>query len=228
MSVQGNYQPFPSSRERANQSGGTSQTAVRKAISQVIQERHSARGALLDVGCGAGELWNLLQDRFDRYIGADLVRYERFPAEGRFHLVDLDCSQLPIPNGSVDVVASVETIEHVENPRAFMRELARVLKPGGFLYVSTPNQLSALSKLTLILKNQFNAFQEGPGLYPAHLTALLEIDLLRIARECGLRHPDVIYTNHGRIPLTARHWPSFCGGRLFSDNIMLVARKGSE
>jgi 2-polyprenyl-3-methyl-5-hydroxy-6-metoxy-1,4-benzoquinol methylase len=44
-----------------------------------------------------------------------------------------------------DVVASVETIEHLENPRAFMRQLARVVKPGGVVIVSTPNQLSLLT-----------------------------------------------------------------------------------
>ena len=68
-----------------------------------------------------------------------------------------------------------------------MRQLTRVVKPGGVVIVTTPNQLSLLSKMTLVLKNQFNAFQSGS--YPAHLTALLEIDLVRMARECGLAEP---------------------------------------
>ncbi len=51
------------------------------------------------------------------------------------------------------------------------------------MIVTTPNQLSLLSKLTLVLKNEFNAFQAGS--YPAHLTALLEADLRRIGVECG-------------------------------------------
>jgi 2-polyprenyl-3-methyl-5-hydroxy-6-metoxy-1,4-benzoquinol methylase len=119
----------------------------------------------------------------------------------------------------------VETIEHLENPRAFVRELARLAKPGGTVLVTTPNQLSLLSKLTLLTRNQFNAFQEAPGLYPAHITALLEVDLRRIARETGLEGVEVHYSGFGRIPFTARHWPRPLQGRAFSDNVALLARR---
>jgi 2-polyprenyl-3-methyl-5-hydroxy-6-metoxy-1,4-benzoquinol methylase len=105
-----------------------------------------------------------------------------------------------------------------------MRQLARVAKPGGVVIVTTPNQLSLLSKMTLVIKNQFNAFQEAPGL-PAHLTALLEIDLLRIASECGLSGPTIHYTNSGRIPFTPLNWPRWLRGKPFSDNVILMARK---
>jgi hypothetical protein len=93
--------------------------------------------------------------------------------------------------------------------------------------VTTPNQLSLLSKLSLLLTNQFPAFKEAPGLYPSHLTALLEIDLVRMARECGLVDVAVLYSNRGRFPGTPLHWPAWLGfrGRLFSDNVLLAARK---
>jgi 2-polyprenyl-3-methyl-5-hydroxy-6-metoxy-1,4-benzoquinol methylase len=124
-------------------------------------------------------------------------------------------------------VIAVETIEHVENPRALMRNLVRIAKPGGVVIMTTPNQLSILSKFTLLLKNQFNAFQETPGLYPAHITALLEIDLIRISRECGLEQISVHYSNQGRVPFLARSWQSFfsCGGRAFSDNVLCLGYK---
>src|SRR6202043_1124076 len=47
---------------------------------------------------------------------------------------------IPLPDRSVDVVVSFETIEHVEKPAAFLRECARVLVPEGLLIVSTPNR----------------------------------------------------------------------------------------
>ena len=47
---------------------------------------------------------------------------------------------IPLPDRSVDVVVSFETIEHVERPAAFLRECARVLVPNGVLIVSTPNR----------------------------------------------------------------------------------------
>jgi 2-polyprenyl-3-methyl-5-hydroxy-6-metoxy-1,4-benzoquinol methylase len=155
----------------------------------------------------------------------DIVRYDGFPTDGELVIGNLDDGPLPLADEYADVVVSVETIEHLENPRAFMRQLARVLKPGGMVIVSTPNQLSLLSKMTLLLRNQFSAFQEAPGLYPAHLTALLEIDLMRIAGECGLVEPAIHYTNSGRVPFTPLSWPRWLRGRLFSDNVILVARK---
>ena len=121
-----------------------------------------------------------ISDRVDCYLGVDVVRYDGLPEGIEFIPFDLDSGKVSLADGSADLVCAVEVIEHLENPRAFVRELVRLAKPGGFVIVTTPNQLSLLSKLTFILKNQFNAFQEAPGLYPAHITALLEIDLIRI------------------------------------------------
>jgi SAM-dependent methyltransferase len=163
---------------------------------------------------------------FDRYLGADVVKHQGFPEELEFCPVDLDAQRVPLPDGEADVVVAVETIEHLESPRAFMRELVRLTRPGGWVVVTTPNQLSLLSKLTLILKNQFNAFQQGS--YPAHITALLEIDLLRMAAECDLVETKVAYSLQGRIMGTARHYPrllSRFGPRAFSDNLLLIGRK---
>ena len=220
--------PPPTVEERARASRGASAGAIYELVARTIRERHGGGGTLLDVGCGTGALWDAVGDRFDRYLGVDAVRYEGFPPGGTFLEVDLEAGRVPWPDASADVVAAVETIEHLENPRAFVRELARLARPGGLIVVTTPNQLSLLSKLTLVLKGQFNAFQEAPGLYPAHRTALLEVDLLRIARECGLADPAIRYTDSGRIPFTPRRWPRPLRGRAFSDNILLSARKSNR
>lgn len=210
---------------RARLSEGSSHPAIYAAVAAALGAMHRGGGTLVDVGCGTGALWQVLRPAFGRYVGVDLVKYDGFPLDAEFVTGNLDDGPLPLADDYADVVASVETIEHLENPRAFMRQLARVVKPGGVVIVSTPNQLSLLSKLTLVVKNQFNAFQEAPGLYPAHLTALLEIDLLRIARECGLAEPTIRYTNSGRIPFTPISWPRWLRGRPFSDNVILIARK---
>ena len=194
-------------------------------MARTIRERHPGGGTLLDVGCGTGGLWWYIRELFNAYVGADVIRYEGFPEGADFRSVNLDTGRVDLPDGTADVVACVETIEHVENPRAFVRELARLARPGGLVVITTPNQLSLLSKLGLLVKDQFPAFQERPGLYPAHITALLPVDLMRMARECGLVEPAIRYSDSGRIPGTPWHWPRPLAGRAYSDNVLLMARR---
>jgi 2-polyprenyl-3-methyl-5-hydroxy-6-metoxy-1,4-benzoquinol methylase len=133
---------------------------------------------------------------------------------------------VPLPDACADAVVAVETIEHLENPRSLMRELARLVKPGGLVVVTTPNQLSLLSLLTLVVKQRFSAFQDVH--YPAHLTALLEVDLKRIAAECGLSDVSIAYSLQGRLVLTPWHYPRVLAKlfpRALSDNLLLVGKK---
>jgi 2-polyprenyl-3-methyl-5-hydroxy-6-metoxy-1,4-benzoquinol methylase len=212
--------------ERAKQSLGGSSDPVYQMVARAMNQLNSG-GVLVDVGCGSGRLWSFISDRVDRYLGVDVVRYDGLPEGIEFISFDLDSGQVSLANGSADLVCAVEVIEHLENPRAFVRELVRLAKPGSFVIVTTPNQLSLLSKLTFILKNQFNAFQEAPGLYPAHITALLELDLIRIFTESGLTNIQIHYSNVGRIPFTPWHWPTRLGlrDRTFSDNILCMGQK---
>jgi SAM-dependent methyltransferase len=212
--------------KRAALSGGTSAIAIYEAVASVIARRYSGKGRLLDVGCGRGELWPFVADHFSAYAGVDAVRYDGFPVGAEFHRLDLDGGRVPLSDETADVVVAVETIEHLENPRAFARELTRLARPAGWIVMTTPNQLSLLSKLTLVVKNEFNAFREVS--YPAHLTALLEVDLRRIASECGWVEVEIAYSNRGRIPGVRWHWPRLLPRwwpRSFSDNVLVIGRK---
>lgn len=219
--------PELDTQARAALSQGTSGEPIYQMVARAVRDAGLRPGTLVDVGCGSGQLAQALHGAFERYVGVDVVAYPGFPSApwASFVSADLNVTPYPLAADSADVVVSVETIEHLENPRALVRELRRIVRPGGLVVVTTPNQLSLLSKLTLVLKHQFNAFQEAPGLYPAHITALVEQDLLRIARECGLERAQVRYSDVGRVPGMGRNWPSSLGfkGRWFSDNVLLAA-----
>ena len=123
----------------------------------------------------------------------------------------------------------LETVEHLENPRALFRELHRLAKPRAWILVTTPNQLSLLSLATLVCKNHFNAFQRAH--YPGHLTALLESDLKNMAAELQWQHAEIEYSRHGRIVFTPWHYPKLVSSvlsRLCSDNVLLIASKTDE
>jgi 2-polyprenyl-3-methyl-5-hydroxy-6-metoxy-1,4-benzoquinol methylase len=214
---------------RARQSRGISDAAIYRMVAEVIRERDKSGGVLVDVGCGTGQLWSHVRTHFGRYIGVDAVRYQGFPETGEFHLVDLSTTRSALRDECADVVTALETIEHLENPRAFVRELVRLAKPGGLVIVTTPNQLSLLSLLTLIVKKRFSAFQDVH--YPAHLTALLEVDLKRIAAESRLKDVSVAYSLEGRMALTPWHYPRLLAQlfpRALSDNLLLVGRKRDD
>jgi SAM-dependent methyltransferase len=224
----------PAVVSRALASGGASAGAIHAMVRRGLLSRGVRPGVLLDVGCGRGELGAALAGLHRRYVGADVLRHDGFPPGEEFVAVDLDRGRIDLPDGAADVVACVETIEHVENPRALVRELTRLMRAGAWLFVTTPNQLSAAAKLSLLVRNQYPAFVEAPGLYPAHITALLEADLVRLARECGLTEVSIEYSGVGLVPLSARHWPRFLArstgtlGRALSDNVMLCGRKPAD
>jgi 2-polyprenyl-3-methyl-5-hydroxy-6-metoxy-1,4-benzoquinol methylase len=219
------FETYADVRARACQSQGGSDDAIYRMVAGVLAE-HQSGGTIVDVGCGVGNLWPFVHQQFKDYIGVDVVRYEYFPSDAQFIQVDLNQGMLPLPSNTVDVLVAVETIEHLENPRFLVREMVRLAKPGGWVIVTTPNQLSLLSLLTLVVKRRFSAFQDVH--YPAHLTALLEVDLMRIAAECGLSDVAIIYSKDGRIVLTPWHYPRFVARifpRALSDNLLLIGRK---
>lgn len=211
---------------RARQSLGQSGDAIYRMAKEAIVEAGAAGGTLVDVGCGSGNLLSHLRGHFSRLVGVDAVRYGALPAEAEFAQADLNAVRWPLREACADVVAAVEVIEHLENPRAFVRELVRLAKPGGLVVITTPNQHSFLSLVTLLLKRRFAAFQDVH--YPAHLTALLEVDLRRIAAECGLEDVRVRYSRSGRVVLTPWHYPrliSRTAPSFFSDNVLLAGRR---
>lgn len=209
----------------AARSKGTSDEACH-ALARRLAAQEKPLGSLLEFGAGTGAFARGLHEMrlADSIICADIMaRPMDFPEEIRWIQADLNFPLAEL-DGLFDTILSIEVIEHLKNPRAVFREFRRLLRPGGRLILTTPNQESLRSLLALLGGRHFASFL-GPS-YPAHITALLEMDLVRVCHETGFPDPAFHYSNAGRIPkMTRFRWPSFLGGRFFSDNLALVARK---
>ena len=86
---------------------------------------------LVDYGCGEMPYRPLFEKRVSRYIGVDLP--DNPAAEASLD----EGGRMDLPDASADVVLSTQVLEHVDDPRAYLAEAYRVLKPGGLLLLST-------------------------------------------------------------------------------------------
>jgi len=96
--------------------------------------------AYLDYGCGRGGMLRRVAPRARRTCGVD-VDPEVLPSiPGVETGVVREGEPLPFPSESFDVVTCLEVIEHVADEKKTLRELARVLRPGGTLILTTPHK----------------------------------------------------------------------------------------
>jgi 2-polyprenyl-3-methyl-5-hydroxy-6-metoxy-1,4-benzoquinol methylase len=98
---------------------------------------------VLDVACGSGVGTSLLHGAGARRVwGLDIDPNAIAFAKARYReceFAECEATNLCLPDGSVDVVVSFETLEHLKDQRKFLLECRRVLRPGGVLVCSTPN-----------------------------------------------------------------------------------------
>jgi SAM-dependent methyltransferase len=112
---------------------------------------------LVDVGAGEGLFTSWLGERLKAQgvVPATVLRAcDLFPDQFRYP--DVPCDpvdvgmRLPYPDAAFDVACSIEVVEHLEDQFHFIRELHRILRPGGRAFVTTPNLLNINSRLRFL------------------------------------------------------------------------------
>ena len=161
--------------------------------------------SIIDVGCGDGYLLRKAAHRASLAVGADLVEARLRasldgPPGSRRHggppieLAVADGQRLPFADASFDRIICTETLEHVADAQLALREMARVLKPGGRVAVSVPHFLSE-AVLYRLIRGYFEFAGGHKGMITARALARA------LARE-GLRP----YAGYQRDSVEAAYW----------------------
>ena len=107
-------------------------------------------GTVLEIGCGEGYGISELVKFSEKYIGVD--KFDTSISEEIKKNNDIVFHKMEIPPllnieaNSIDFVVTFQVIEHIQDDHYFLKEIFRVLKPGGKLLLTTPNKLMSLSR----------------------------------------------------------------------------------
>ena len=139
---------------------------------------------ILDVGCGVGHFPGIARERGWDVYGTELTdRAVKLCARKgiTMHQGALDPSNYR-PD-FFDIITSIETIEHMNNPVEDASRMAAVLRPRGLLYLTTPN-FNSLSRR--LLKGRWNIIE-----YPEHLSYYTPATITALLRGCGFERVEV-------------------------------------
>lgn len=176
---------------------GWSEHGLERRIEEVMAaiERHPpvGQGVVLDLGCGSGIYCLHLRERGLRPVGADFspgmlsrarAALEAVEGLGAAPVVCADVLHLPFAAGSFDGLINVGVLQHIEDGARALREMMRVVRPGGKIYVVTLNRLSVHGLVGHVLAT-LKAWRRGQWSAKKHAIRRRPATLRQVAREAG-------------------------------------------
>ena len=176
--------------------------AIKPVLASVVPKNGAP--VVVDLGCGKGDGIHCARavNSGARCVGLDVsgaaleMTHQRFP-EIELHRIT-DGGPLPLASASADLVICVEVIEHVYDTEATFSEIARVLRPGGKLLLSTPYHGRIKNLLIALLAFDRHFAPTGP-----HVRFFSRRSLGRCLQNVGLQTTAIRYLN--------RFWPIWEG-----------------
>jgi SAM-dependent methyltransferase len=129
-----------------------------KFLPYFLKNVKNNKSKVLDIGAGYGAFSQKLHR-----LGFQPEACDLFPKNFRYAPVQCKYANimesLPYEEKSFDVAVAIEVVEHINDHEILFKECARVLKPGGSLFISTPNILSWKSRIRFLFSGYFYSFQ---------------------------------------------------------------------
>ena len=196
-----------------------------------VLARQPLRGArVLDVGCGGGLLSEAMAREGARVLGLDLspelidiAKLHRLESTQGGAILDLDYRVQAVESladaepGTFDAITCMEMLEHVPEPGSILEACARLLKPGGRLFVSTINRTPAAFALAIV-GAEYVAGLLAKGTHD-YRSFIKPSEITRVLRAVGLDVEDASGLHYDPLRKTAKVAP---GTRV---NYLLSARK---
>ncbi len=162
---------------------------VHDQIMQVIQTIIATGNKILDYGAGAGALSQRLHDNGYKVVAVD-VNQEDFKADTLFEELDINNSKertlfINSHLEEFDLVLGAEVIEHVENPWQYCRDMRDLVKPGGYIVLTTPNIKSWYSRVRFFFTGRFHQFEDPDRSY-GHINPVGDDEIRLICEQIGL------------------------------------------
>jgi len=119
-----------------------------KKLFASAEKLHAEAPSILDIGCATGALIASLRDNGWRVTGVEISPSADYAKNER----KLDVSNIPLeenhfPSGSFDIILASHLIEHLNDPKTFLEETYRILKPNGIIFITTPDISGFQSRL---------------------------------------------------------------------------------
>ena len=148
---------------------------------------------LLDAGCGRTvPVLRKFDGRAARLIGIELVEFTDVPPGIETYRANL--TDIPLPDGTVDVIMSRSVFEHLDDPAAVYREFARILKPGGCVIFLTANMWDYATLIARAIPNRLHSrivrYTEGreeDDVFPTRYRTNTRHAVERLSAQSGLK-----------------------------------------
>tara|TARA_B110000285_G_scaffold109237_1_gene123979 strand:+ start:1124 stop:1891 length:768 start_codon:yes stop_codon:yes gene_type:complete len=137
--------------ERVSQSDVSDNFVFQRSYLAYVEAAKLIYGNVLEIGTGSGYGIELLSSKADKFLTIDKFE-STVGAEASKTIENVDFRQMNVPpltgldDNQFDFVVSFQVIEHIKKDTAFVKEIHRVLKPGGKFIHTTPNKKMSLSR----------------------------------------------------------------------------------